>query len=82
MFYNKRIKALEETLNEAQARVEALEQRVEKLAKEVVDLVIETDTLWRLYNEKREATPATPASKPKPRYRARKKNGKETPKSE
>ena len=82
MFYNKRIKALEERLNEVNARVNELEEAVRSLTSNVVDFATKTDALWQLYSQKKETAPAVPASKPKPRYRTKKKNGKETPKSE
>lgn len=81
MFYNKKIKALEERLNEVTARVNELEDAVHNLTVNVVDFATKTDALWQLSNLKKEAAPAVLASKPKPRRRPKKNNGKETPKT-
>lgn len=70
MFYNRRIKELE-------VRVESLVKRVNELAHRIHEQNTEIDRLCLLIEQQATAM----AQKPKPKYRPKKHNGKETPKA-
>lgn len=72
MFYGKRISELEE-------EVKFLEERVQMLNDIATEQGKEIDKLYELF-AKQEATKVQ-SQKPKPKYRPRRNNGKETPKA-